>query len=58
MHSPRPAEIHHLNDLDTPVKFAIWQTNSLEYQNVILCIVVKTYTQAKTHSYPQLFNIA
>ncbi|MEN9956980.1 MAG: hypothetical protein RIR46_588 [Actinomycetota bacterium] len=48
--------IHQVNDSDTPLKFAIWRTNSLEYHKTILCIVVKTYTQAQTPSYPQLFN--
>jgi hypothetical protein len=48
--------IHQVNDPDTPVKFAIWRINSLEYHKTILCIVVKTYTQAKIPSYPQLFN--
>jgi hypothetical protein len=59
MHSdtqPAPRLIHQVNDPDTPVKFAIWRINSLEYHKAILCIVVKTYTQAKTPSYPQLFN--
>ncbi len=53
-----PHPIHQMNEPDTPVKFAIWRTNSLEYHKALLCIVVKTYTQAKTLSYPQLFNSA